>query len=131
MFSENDLSWMHHALALAKDAANRQEVPVGAVLVLDETMIGEGSNRPIGECDPTAHAEIVALRQGAQSLKNYRLVNSTLYITLEPCLMCVGAIVHARVKRVVFGATDPKTGAVNSVFQLGESDRFNHRVEYA
>jgi tRNA(adenine34) deaminase len=130
MFSDKDLFYMQHALALAKNAANRQEVPVGAVLVLDETIIGEGSNSPIGKCDPTAHAEIMALRQGAQFLKNYRLVNSTLYITLEPCLMCVGAIVHSRVKRVVFGAADPKTGAVTSVFQLGATQLLNHFVKY-
>lgn len=130
MFSDNDLFWMRHALALAKDAANRQEVPVGAVLVLDETIIGEGSNRPIGDCDPTAHAEIVALRQSAKYLKNYRLLNATLYVTLEPCVMCIGALVHARVKRVVFGAADPKAGAVMSAFQLGAAQQFNHRVVY-
>ncbi len=130
MFSDNDLSWMRHALQLAKDAANRQEVPVGAVLVLDEVIIGEGSNRPIGECDPTAHAEIIALRQGAKNIKNYRLVNATLYVTLEPCVMCVGALVHARVKRVVFGAADPKAGAVMSAFQMGAAQQFNHRVVY-
>ncbi len=130
MFSDNDLSWMHHALALAKDASNRQEVPVGAALVLNEKIIGEGSNCPIGTCDPTAHAEIVALRQGAHSLKNYRLVNATLYVTLEPCVMCIGAMVHARIKRVVFGATDPKAGAVTSVFQLGIAQQFNHHIIY-
>lgn len=130
MFSDNDVFWMHHALALAEEACNRQEVPVGAVLVLDDKIIGEGSNRPIGSCDPTAHAEIIALRQGAQHLKNYRLINSTLYITLEPCVMCLGAIVHARVKRVVFGATDPKAGAVISVFPMGSAQQFNHHVGY-
>lgn len=130
MFSDNDVFWMRHALYLAEAAANLQEVPVGAVLVLDDKAIGEGSNCPIRLCDPTAHAEIIALRQGAQNLKNYRLVNSTLYITLEPCIMCVGAIVHARIKRVVFGATDPKAGAVMSVFPMGAAQQFNHHVGY-
>jgi len=130
VFSDNDIFWMHHALALAQEACNRQEVPVGAVMILDNKVIGEGSNHPIGLCDPTAHAEIIALRQGAQHLKNYRLVNSTLYITLEPCIMCLGAIVHARVKRVVFGATDPKAGAVVSVFPMGSAQQFNHHVDY-
>ncbi len=130
MFSDNDLFWMQQALALAKEAGKMQEVPVGAVLVHDEAIIGEGSNRPIGAGDPTAHAEIIALREGAKHLKNYRLVNTTLYVTLEPCIMCVGAIVHARVKRVVFGASDPKAGAVTSVFQMGAEVRLNHRVVY-
>lgn len=130
MFSDNDISWMNHALALAKAAALRQEVPVGAVLVLDNRIIGEGSNSPIGHCDPTAHAEINALRQGAQHLSNYRLVNTTLYVTLEPCVMCVGALVHARVKRVVYGAKDPKAGAVMSAFTLGVAEPFNHRIDY-
>lgn len=131
MFSDNDIFWMHHALALAQEAGDQQEVPVGAVLILDDKAIGEGSNRPIGACDPTAHAEIIALRQSAQYLKNYRLVNTTLYTTLEPCVMCLGAIVHARVKRVVFGATDPKAGAVTSVFSLGTAQQFNHHIDYA
>lgn len=130
MFSDNDLLWMRHALALANAAALRQEVPVGAVLVLDDSIIGEGSNHPIAACDPTAHAEIAALRQGAQHLKNYRLINTTLYVTLEPCLMCVGALVHARVKRVVYGAVDPKAGAVNSAFKLGSAEQFNHWIIY-
>lgn len=130
MFSDQDFIWMQHALALAKEAANQQEVPVGAVLVLNEKIIAEGKNCPISACDPSAHAEIVALRQGAKSINNYRLVNSTLYVTLEPCVMCVGALVHARVKRVVFGAADPKAGAVKSAFQLGDSNFFNHRIVY-
>lgn len=130
MFAEQEILWMQHALQLAEAAAAQQEVPVGAVLVLDNKIIGEGSNRPIKNCDPTAHAEIIALRQGAETLKNYRLINSTLYVTLEPCVMCIGAIVHARVKRVVFGAKDPKAGAVESVCSLGVSPHFNHRVIY-
>lgn len=130
-FSAQDLQWMQHAIGLAKQAALLQEVPVGAVLVHDNEIIGEGFNRPITTHDATAHAEIVALRNGAEKIKNYRLVNTTLYVTLEPCLMCVGAMVHARVQRVVFGAPDPKTGAVQSVFQLGQSSQFNHQIQYA
>jgi len=121
---------MQRAIQLAQSAAVNQEVPVGAVVVLDEQIIAEGSNQPIQSHDPSAHAEMIALRRAAEKLKNYRLVNTTLYVTLEPCLMCVGAIVHARMKRVVYGAPDPKTGAVTSVFALGESNQLNHRVEY-
>lgn len=131
MFSERDHHWMQHAISLAKIAEEHAEVPVGAVLVLDDAIIGEGWNRPILQSDPTAHAEILALREGALHLKNYRLVQSTLYVTLEPCFMCVGAIIHARVKRVVYGASDPKTGAVSSVFSMGSACQVNHRVEYA
>lgn len=131
MFSEHDIFWMQHAIHLAEIAAKQEEVPVGAVLVLEDKVIGEGSNRPIGNCDPTAHAEIIALRAGANNLNNYRLVNSTLYVTLEPCIMCVGAIVHARIKRLVFGAFDPKAGAIHSAFQLLDTNKLNHRVEYA
>jgi tRNA(adenine34) deaminase len=127
----SDLVWMRHALNLAATAARQQEVPVGAVLVAeDNSILAESANCPIGACDPTAHAEIVALRQGARLSNNYRLINSTLYVTLEPCLMCVGAIVHARVKRVIFGAFDPKAGAVTSVFQLGLCNSLNHKVIY-
>lgn len=130
IFSDQDTIWMRHALSLAREAALRQEVPVGAVLVFDGSIIGEGSNRPIESCDPTAHAEIDALRQGAQRVKNYRLVNATLYVTLEPCVMCVGVLVHARVKRVVYGASDPKAGAVVSAFPMGAAEGFNHRIIY-
>lgn len=130
MFDSNDIRYMQHAIQLAKMAAAHQEVPVGAVLVLNNEIIGEGFNRPIATHDPSAHAEIVALRDGASKIKNYRTVDSTLYVTLEPCAMCVGAIVHARVHRVVYGASDLKTGAVESVFQLGDTQLFNHRVEY-
>ena len=129
-FSEEDYFWMQHAIHLAEIAKEYQEVPVGAVLILDNKIIGEGSNCPIREKDPTAHAEIIALRVGAKNSGNYRLLDSTLYVTLEPCLMCVGALVHARVKRVVFGAADPKSGAVQSVFQMKEATQFNHRVIY-
>ena len=119
---------MRHALALAARAAAQDEVPVGAVLVREERVIGEGWNAPIASRDPTAHAEIVALRTAAQRIGNYRLTGTTLYVTLEPCAMCVGAIIYARVARVVFGAYDPKTGAAGSVFDLLQSARHMHRV---
>lgn len=130
MFSEQDEFWMQHAIRLAEKAAEQDEVPVGAVLTLANKIIGEGWNRPISECDPTAHAEVIALRQGAKHLGNYRLIDTILYVTLEPCIMCVGALVHARVKRVVFGASDPKSGGVHSAFQMGIASSFNHRIEY-
>ncbi|MCP3870856.1 MAG: tRNA adenosine(34) deaminase TadA [Gammaproteobacteria bacterium] len=121
---------MEQALMLARKAGERDEVPVGAVLVQDGVVIGEGWNRPIGERDPTAHAEIVALRDAAARVGNYRLPGTVLYVTLEPCAMCAGAIIHARVERVVFGAYDPRSGAAGSVLDLLPSDqRFNHRVE--
>lgn len=124
-----DLFWMQRALELARQAEAAGEVPVGAVLVKEDQVLGEGWNAPIGEHDPTAHAEIRALRQAANRLGNYRLLNTTLYVTLEPCVMCAGAIIHARVKRVVYGAADPKTGAAGSVFDILNSELHNHRVE--
>lgn len=130
MFSERDFYWMKKAIELAKHAQSINEVPVGAVLVFDDQVIGEGWNCPITHCDPAAHAEIMALRLGAKTLQNYRLINSTLYVTLEPCLMCVGAIVHARVKRVVFGAKDLRFGAVESAFQMGTTTALNHLPIY-
>lgn len=124
------LHWMSRALELARLGAAGGEVPVGAVLVRGGEMIGEGWNRPIAASDPTAHAEIEALRAAAHRLGNYRLPGSTLYVTLEPCVMCAGAIVHTRIQRVVYGASDPKAGACGSVFDLLPSDgRFNHRTE--
>jgi tRNA(adenine34) deaminase len=126
-----DLYWMHRALALAGRAEAEGEVPVGAVVVMDGELLGEGWNRPIAAADPTAHAEIQALRQAAQRLGNYRLPGTTLYVTLEPCVMCAGAIIQARVARVVFGALDPKTGAAGSVFDILGSSRHNHHVAYA
>lgn len=102
MFSEADRAWMRHAIRLAQMAAESNEIPVGAVLIQDHTIVAEGFNRSITDCDPSAHAEVVALRNGAKALNNYRLVATTLYVTLEPCLMCVGALVQARVYRVVF-----------------------------
>jgi len=131
MFTQDDMTYMQQAIRQAKIAAQNNEVPVGAVLVHGMQIIGEGWNRPICTHDPTAHAEIIALRAGAEQLKNYRLIHSTLYVTLEPCVMCIGAIVHARVQRVIYGAPDPKTGAVVSMFQLGNTHQFNHQVEYA
>jgi tRNA(adenine34) deaminase len=128
--TNEDLLFMQRALELAAIGERSGEVPVGAVLVRDGEIVGEGWNQPIGRNDPSAHAEIVALRDAAARLQNYRLTGSTLYVTLEPCPMCAGAIVHARVARVVYGARDPKGGAAGSVFDLLPSDhRFNHRVE--
>ena len=120
---------MHEALALARYAMQHQEVPVGAVVVLDSKVIGQGWNQPITNHDPSAHAEIMALRDAAKNVGNYRLVDTTLYVTLEPCIMCVGAILHARVKRLIFGAYDPKTGAAGTVFDLFSDARHNHAVE--
>ncbi len=122
---------MQRALELARRAESEGEVPVGAVLVSKGEVLGEGWNRPVGSCDPTAHAEIVALRSAAAERDNYRLPDSTLYVTLEPCVMCSGAIIHARVTQVVFGAHDPKGGAAGSVFQVLGTELLNHRVEVA
>lgn len=127
--SSLDQFWMQRAIELAMIAESRGEVPVGAVLVKDDQIIGEGFNSPISENDPTAHAEIRALRDAAQRTGNYRLLNTSLYVTLEPCVMCVGAIVHARVGEVIYGATEPKTGAAGSVFDILTSPEHNHRVE--
>jgi tRNA(adenine34) deaminase len=127
---ERDEDWMHRALGLAARASEAGEIPVGAVLVREGKLLGEGWNQPIGQADPTAHAELWALRQASAAVGNYRLPHTVLYVTLEPCVMCVGAIVHARVRRVVFGAYDPKSGAAGSAFALLGSGRFNHRVDY-
>jgi tRNA(adenine34) deaminase len=126
--SNQDEYWMRHALSLAKRAELLGEVPVGAVLVLENKLIGEGWNQPIQGKDPTAHAEILAIRHGALALNNYRLIDTTLYVTLEPCAMCAGAMVHARIGRLVFGAFDPKTGAAGSVFNLLQDKRLNHQI---
>ncbi len=120
---------MRRALELAQRAALEHEVPVGALLVLNDEVIGEGWNRPIAGHDPTAHAEIVALRAGAQQLRNYRLARTTLYVTLEPCVMCMGAVLNARVARVVFGAWDPKAGACGSVIDLPREPKLTHRID--
>lgn len=126
---ERDQYWMRHALTLAGRAQEKGEVPVGAVFVRNDKLVSEGWNQPIAGHDPTAHAEIVALRAAGKMESNYRLPGATLYVTLEPCVMCVGAIMHARINRVVYGADDPKAGAAGSAFSLLESDIFNHTVE--
>jgi tRNA(adenine34) deaminase len=120
--------FMREALALARLAADEGEVPVGAVVVRDGAIVGRGRNTPIGDSDPTAHAEIVALREAAGRLGNYRLPGCDLYVTLEPCAMCAGAILHARISRVLFGASDPKTGAAGSVVDLFAEPRLNHHA---
>lgn len=124
----DDEAYMRRAIALAQRAAEEGEVPVGAVVVAGEAIVGEGWNRPIGAADPSAHAEIQAMRAASGALGNYRLLDSTLYVTLEPCPMCVGAIFHARVRRVVFGAKDPKTGAAGSVVDLFAEEKLNHHA---
>ena len=123
-----DEQWMAQALALAEAAAARGEVPVGAVVVCDDAVVGRGGNAPIADNDPTAHAEIFALREAARVLGNYRLPGCALYVTLEPCAMCAGAILHARLSRLVFGARDPKTGACGSVIDLFAQPRLNHHT---
>lgn len=124
-----DEFWMAHARSLAQKAEQSGEVPVGAVVVLDNQLIAEAYNQPIQNNDPTAHAEVLALRAAGEKLGNYRLIDTTLYVTLEPCPMCAGAMVHARVKRVVFGAYDAKTGAAGSIFDLLQAPVLNHVVE--
>lgn len=124
-----DEVWMREALELARRAAAAGECPVGAVIVWNGTLIGRGWNQPISSGDPTAHAEIVALREAAAVRGNYRLLDATLYVTLEPCVMCAGALVHARLRRLVFGARDLRFGGVRSKFRIADSDLLNHRVE--
>lgn len=124
----NDEFWMRHALKLARRAWDEGEVPVGAVLVQGDRVIGEGWNRPICHHDPTAHAEIIALRQGGQVLGNYRLSDTTLYVTLEPCVMCAGAMIHGRITRLVYGAHDEKTGAAGSLLNVLGHPGMNHRI---
>ncbi|HNG11236.1 MAG TPA: tRNA adenosine(34) deaminase TadA [Agitococcus sp.] len=129
-FSEQDHQFMCQALALAQQAAEFGEVPVGAVIVIDGQVVGEGYNQPIATHDPTAHAEVVAIRQAAQKLQNYRLENSTLYVTLEPCTMCVGALIHARISRVVFATTEPKAGSLVSARKQLETGYYNHVFKF-
>jgi tRNA(adenine34) deaminase len=124
-----DVKFMRRALDLAGRARDDGEVPVGAVVAQNGTVIGEGWNRPITDADPTSHAEIVAMRAAAAQLQNYRLENAVLYVTLEPCAMCIGAAINARIARVVFGAWDPKAGACGSVFDLPREPRVTHRVD--
>lgn len=125
---EQDEKWMLHALTLAEIAEQHNEIPVGAVLVKNNCIIGEGWNVSISEHDACGHAEIIAIRQAGRVLKNYRLINCTLYVTLEPCPMCAGALVHSRIKRLVFGANDHKTGAAGSVFNLVKNPHLNHQI---
>jgi tRNA(adenine34) deaminase len=128
--SKSDSDWMQEALVQARIAAERGEVPVGAVLVdAHGGLLAAGHNQPIGACDPSAHAEIVTLRKAALEVGNYRLPGTTLYVTLEPCTMCVGALVHARIERLVYAATEPRTGAIESAQRLFETGEYNHRPE--
>ncbi len=120
---------MTRALKLARQARDQGEVPVGAIVVHGGAVIGEGYNQPITLADPSAHAEMQAMREAARRLDNYRLVDTTLYVTLEPCTMCAGAMVHARIERLVYGSADPKTGATGSVFNLVQADQLNHQLE--
>jgi len=126
---ETDIQYMQEALAEARSAAAAGEVPIGAVLVHDGKILARSGNRTIRDCDPTAHAEVVALREAAHRLGNYRLAGTTLYVTIEPCSMCSGAILQARVPRLVYGADDPKGGAVRSCFEILSHPRLNHQVE--
>ena len=128
-WADADTDFMRAAIAEAEKARNSGEIPVGAVLTLSGDMIGQGFNRTVQDCDPSAHAEVVAIRQAAKQAENHRLNGATIYVTLEPCAMCVGAMIQARVQRLVFGAYDPKAGAVGSVLDLSESKELNHRVE--
>lgn len=129
MTAVEDEQWMRRALTQAERAELEGEVPVGAVLVgADGAVLGEGFNQPIGRCDPSAHAEIVALRAAASAVGNYRLPGTTLYVTVEPCAMCAGALVHARVSRLVYGTSEPRAGVINSQLALLEQPFFNHRV---
>lgn len=124
-----DAKWMQHAFDLAIKAQSIGEVPVGAVIVYENEIIGQGWNQPISSNDPTAHAEIVALREAGNNIGNYRLPDATLYVTLEPCAMCAGAIVHARLAKLTYATADPKTGACGSVFNLLQTEALNHKVE--
>jgi tRNA(adenine34) deaminase len=128
---QGDEAFMRAALALADEARERGEVPVGAVLVIDGEILGRGYNQPVSRNDPTAHAEIVALREAGRQSGNYRLPGSTMYVTIEPCQMCVGAMVHARVARVVYGTPEPKAGAIESAMRAHEHPSLNHRLEAA
>ncbi|MBE9568978.1 MAG: tRNA adenosine(34) deaminase TadA [Proteobacteria bacterium] len=126
MCSEVDIRWMKRALELASEAERAGEVPVGAVLIKDDQLVAEGWNQPISSHDATAHAEIMAMRAAGEELNNYRLTGTTMYVTLEPCSMCVGAMIHARVAKVVYGASEPRTGALGGAFNLLEASQHNH-----
>ena len=129
MDMDSDERYMDFALEEAQKAEAAGEVPVGAVIVMDGTVLGRGFNQPISSQDPTAHAEMMALREAARVLKNYRLGSATMYCTLEPCMMCAGAMIHARIARLVFGTPDPKAGAAGSIYNVLTDPRLNHRVE--
>jgi tRNA(adenine34) deaminase len=131
IIQSQDEAWMRYAIRLAQRAEQQGEVPIGAVIVKDDQCIAEGWNMPIATHDPTAHAEIIAVRRAGIALENYRLCDATLYVTLEPCVMCMGAISHARIKRLVFGAFDPKRGAVCNALSLSDAGFLNHRVNWA
>jgi len=126
-----DEFYMGLALKEAERAFMEREIPVGALVVLGDDIVASDHNRPIGRSDPTAHAEILALRSAAEKIGNYRLNGATVYVTLEPCLMCAGAMIHARIKRLVFGARDDKSGAMVSLYRLLEDERLNHRIDFA
>jgi len=128
--TEQDEAWMRYAIRLAQRAESQGEVPVGAIVVRNNQCIAEGWNTPIIDNDPTAHAEMTALRNAGQAIQNYRLNDCTLYVTLEPCVMCMGAISHARIQRVVFGAQDPKRGAICNALELAEAPFLNHKVAW-
>lgn len=128
-YCENDLKWMRYALALADKAEDIGEIPVGAVVVQNNKVIGEGWNRSIIDNDPSAHAEMAAIKMATSAIQNYRAIDATLYVTLEPCPMCAGMLVHARIKRLVFGAADAKTGAAGSVMNLVQHPSLNHHLD--
>jgi tRNA(adenine34) deaminase len=125
----NDVEFMKAALDEARAAGSRGEVPIGAVIVLNEAIVSRAGNRTIADCDPTAHAEVIALREAAREVGNYRLLGTTLYVTIEPCAMCAGAMIQARIARLVYGADDSKAGAVRSCFSILENEKLNHRVD--
>jgi len=131
MSTSDDQKWMQHALTLAERSQKNGEVPVGAVIVKDKQLISEGWNQPIAHHDASAHAEIMAIRAAGRVLNNYRLPDTTLYVTLEPCTMCAGAMIHARIARLVFGAPDPRTGTAGSAIDLFSQDYHNHKIEVA
>jgi tRNA(adenine34) deaminase len=124
-----DMKFMKAALDEARAAGNRGEVPIGAVVVLDDAIVSRAGNRTIGDCDPTAHSEVIALREAAQKIGNHRLLRTTLYVTIEPCAMCAGAMIQARIARLVYGADDAKAGAVRSCFSILDHEKLNHRVD--
>lgn len=128
IFSKDDARWMRQALELARYSASLDEVPVGAVVVRDQSLLGQGWNAPIRTCDPTYHAEIAAIRAAGESAQNYRLPGSTLYVTLEPCTMCFGAMIHARIGRVVYGAQEPRAGVLVSHLELLDATFYNHQI---